>query len=394
MKELLAPLIVMGTLFLSGQHLVAQSWTQTSAPVTNWSSVVCSADGVKLAAVTIGGALFTSTNSGATWNQSTNSPTTNIAQMAFGAPRIASSADGSQLLAANYRGGIYRSLDLVSTWTQTSAPSNNWLGIASSADGNKLTALAQFFPPPDFYTSSDGGNTWHTNASPYDRWADLACSADGNVLVASGGLGTFLTSTNFGNSWITNVFAEANEVASSADGRRLLVTTGAGTVYLSTNFGLSWFQMSTPKINRIASSADGSKLVAADNLSPWLGISTNFGATWTATNMPPGTSISWGIKPVASSADGNEMVAAVNGGGIWIAQTTPSPHMNMTPANGSLQLSWPIPSMNFVLEQNSDLTTANWTIVTNPPAWNFTNLYDQVSLPLTGGPVFYRLVSP
>jgi hypothetical protein len=394
MKVLFGTLLALGAVFSSAQHLAAQTWVQTSAPVTNWSSVVCSADGVKLAAVTIGGALFTSTNSGATWIQSTNAPTTNTSIFASGAPRIASSADGSELLAANYGGGIYRSLDSGATWTQTSAPSNNWLGIVCSADGNKLTAMAQNFPPPDFYASSDGGNTWHTNTSPYDRWANLACSADGNTIVASGGIGTFLTSTNFGNSWITNVFAAANAAASSADGHRLLVTTGAGVVYVSTNFGLSWFQIATPKINRIASSADGSRLVAADNLSPWLGISTDSGSTWTATNIPPGTAITWGIKPVASSADGNELIAAVNGGGIWISQTTPSPQMKLSQASGGVQISWLIPSMSFTLEQNSDLTTPAWSIVTSLPAWNLTNLFDQVTLPLDGGPVFYRLISP
>lgn len=347
-----------------------------------------------MAAVTIGGTFFTSTNSGATWNQSTNAPTTNTVQQAFGAPRIASSADGSQLLAANYGGWVYRSLDSGLTWIQTSAPSNNWLGIVSSADGTKITGLARNFPPPDFYTSNDGGNTWHTNASPYDRWAGLACSADGNTIVAAGGIGTFLTSTNFGNSWITNVFVEADAAASSADGGRLLVTAAAGTLYVSTNFGLTWSQISTPKINRIASSADGSKLVAADNLTSWLGISTDFGTTWTATNIPPGTSITWGINPVTSSADGNEFFAAVNGGGIWKLQTTPSPQIKMTPASGSIQLSWLIPSMDFTLKQNSDLVSGTWTTVTNLPAWNLTNLYDQVTLPLAGGSVFYRLASP
>jgi photosystem II stability/assembly factor-like uncharacterized protein len=394
MKAFLGPLFGMGVLFFADPRPSAQSWVQTSAPITNWSSVVCSADGTKLAAVTIGGALFTSTNSGDTWNQSTNAPTTNTSQFASGTPRIASSADGSELLAANHGGGIYRSVDSGLTWTQTSAPSNNWLGIVSSADGNKLTALAQNFPPPDFYTSSDGGNTWHTNASPYDRWSDLACSADGNTIVAAGGTGTFLTSTNFGNSWTTDVVVDAVSAASSADGGRLLVAAGSSALYVSTNFGFSWVKISTPKINRIASSADGSKLVAADNLSPWLGISTDFGSTWTATNIPPGTAITWGIKPVASSADGDELVAAVNGGGIWISQTTPSPQIKMSPASGGVQLSWLIPSMNFTLEQNSDLTTADWTTVTNLPAWNLTNLYDQVTLPLAVGPVFYRLVSP
>ncbi|HTR41027.1 MAG TPA: hypothetical protein VMH87_05380 [Pseudomonadales bacterium] len=395
MKALLGLLLVIGILLFGNQPLAAQTWVQTMAPVTNWSSVVCSADGVKMAAVTIGGALFTSTNSGATWNQSTNAPTTNNIQQGFGAPRIASSADGSKLVATVYGGRIYQSVDAGSTWIQTSAPSNNWVGIVSSADGNKLTALAAVFPPPNFYTSSDGGNTWQTNASPYDRWGDLACSADGNTVFACGGIGTLLVSTNFCHSWTTNsLVTESQSAASSADGSRLLVVSGPGALYVSTNFGLSWVLINTPKISRIASSADGSRLGAVNNLTPWLGISTNFGAAWTPTNIPPGTSITWGVKPVALAADGNELVAAVNGGGIWISQTAPSPQMKIIPVGGTILLSWLIPSANFVLEQNSNLTTPNWSIVTNIPAWNLANLHDEVTLPLAGGTTFYRLVSP
>jgi hypothetical protein len=68
--------------------------------------------------------------------------------------------------------------------------------------------------------------------------------------------------------------------------------------------------------------------------------------------------------------------------------------MNTTPANGNLTLSWIIPSTNFVLEQNLDLTSTNWTDVTNMPVLNLTNLQDEVTLPLTNGSGFYRLATP
>jgi hypothetical protein len=68
--------------------------------------------------------------------------------------------------------------------------------------------------------------------------------------------------------------------------------------------------------------------------------------------------------------------------------------MNITPTNGNLALSWVIPSTNFVLQQNFDLTATNWTDVTNPPLLNLTNLQDEVTLPLTGGNCFYRLATP
>jgi hypothetical protein len=55
-------------------------------------------------------------------------------------------------------------------------------------------------------------------------------------------------------------------------------------------------------------------------------------------------------------------------------------------------LSWPSPPGDFVLQQNSDLTTTNWLTVTNTPA--LTNFQDQVMLPVAAGNYFYRLEYP
>jgi hypothetical protein len=194
MKLLAIPLLIAAvgsSLFSSLIPASAQTWTQTSAPITNWTAIASSADGVKLVAVASGGAIYTSTNSGASWAPATNAP-----DQAWRA--VASSADGNKLIAAVRGGGIYRSVDSGLTWTQTGASSNAWISITSSADGNKLAAVASIFPPPDFFTSSDSGTTWITNGSPYDRWLAIAASADGNTLVACGGLGTILASNQRG----------------------------------------------------------------------------------------------------------------------------------------------------------------------------------------------------
>ena len=47
--------------------------------------------------------------------------------------------------------------------------------------------------------------------------------------------------------------------------------------------------------------------------------------------------------------------------------------------------------MPFVLQENADLTTANWTDVTTTPVLNFTNLHHEVSVPLPSANRFYRL---
>src|SRR5437868_14167628 len=101
----------MRTIFLSAAATVggfvvistafAQTWTQTSAPITNWTAVASSADGSKLVAVTgyfigIGGVppgpIYTSHDSGVTW-KATSAPSTNWSA-------VASSADGTKLIAA------------------------------------------------------------------------------------------------------------------------------------------------------------------------------------------------------------------------------------------------------------------------------------------------------
>jgi hypothetical protein len=99
-------------------------------------------------------------------------------------------------------------------------------------------------------------------------------------------------------------------------------------------------------------------------------------------------------QSVASSADGNKLVAAVRNGGIYTWQSAPTPQLNLTFSNNHFALSWLVPSTNFLLQQNSDLSTTSWTDVTNPPVLNLTNLQNEVTLPSPGSNVFYRLKTP
>lgn len=127
-----------------------KTWTTTSAPNEGWLAVASSADGTKLVAVagvndvsiggTDGGPIYTSTNSGATW-QAANAP---IARWFC----VASSADGNRLVAGAFGdapgGGIYVSSNGGKDWTLTSAPTaEGWISVASSADGAKLVAVSE-----------------------------------------------------------------------------------------------------------------------------------------------------------------------------------------------------------------------------------------------------------
>jgi hypothetical protein len=59
-----------------------------------------------------------------------------------------------------------------------------------------------------------------------------------------------------------------------------------------------------------------------------------------------------------------------------------------------MALAWIIPSTNFVLQQNLDLTTTNWMDVTNTPVLNLTSLQNEIALSPTNSSGFYRLRTP
>jgi hypothetical protein len=189
-------------------------------------------------------------------------------------------------------------------------------------------------------------------------------------------------------------------VASSANGSRLTAAAyNAAPIFISTNSGTSWVPTAAPSNYwvSVASSADGIKLVAAAKY-PYsaagvIYTSADAGTTWTSNSAP---NENW--ASVASSADGRKLWAAATidgyyggSGLIYNSQTCSSPKLSITISGPNLSLSWLVPSMNFVLQQNADLTLTNWTDVTTPPTLNYTNLNYQVTVPASSGAIFYRL---
>ena len=409
-------LLVASTALLTANFAVAQTWTQTSAPVTNWTAVASSADGTKLVAVANASGIWVSTNSGATWTQTSAPPS--------GWFRVASSADGARLAAIgepspivgppplSYTGSFYASTNSGATWMSNNLPRVSKIGttsysLASSSDGRKLAALISSSLGSALFTSTNSGAAWITNSLPNGVWYSVASSAGGTRLIV-GGL-RILVSTNSGNTWTLTNPVTASFVSSSADSAECAAISGQ-LIYISTNSGATWTQTSAPATNWIAlaSSADGSRLVAVAGgrrslqnpvVTGPIYTSTNSGATWTSNNVPVHN---W--TSVASSADGCILVAAdagilstnvpdaTVGGGIWIARTTPVPQMNIIPINGNFTLSWVMPSTNFVMQQSSDL--GSWMDMTNKPVLNLTNLQNAVMLSPSSSRGFYRLKTP
>jgi photosystem II stability/assembly factor-like uncharacterized protein len=379
---------VLDGLFAAVNSVSAQTWTQTSAPTNLWYSVASSADGNKLVAAMGGqfwtGPIYTSTNAGTTWTL-TVAPSQHWMC-------VASSADGNKLAAAVSEGGIYTSTDAGATWNTNNLASQNWLSIASSADGLKLAAVLS---TSLVYLSTDGGATWTSNTTPVTDLRCVVSSADGTRLVASDNVGRIVSSTNSGVTWIqpASLGGNVSSLAASADGRKLLAlsTLLSGMIlgYSSTNSGNNWTSNGLPLANSwqtAASSADGTKLVVGSG-KHGIYSSTDSGSDWHSNDIP---NLVW--QAVASSADGNRLVAVAWNNGIWTAQTAPVPALNLMPTNGNLKLSWVVPSTNFLLQQSFDLSS--WTVVTNPPVLNLTDLQEEVVLSPTNNTGFYRFKTP
>lgn len=379
-------------LFAAAHSAFAQSWTLTSAPVTNWGGVVSSADGSKISAIAESQKMYTSSNSGATW-VTNNEPGGNFVPFSC----IASSADGTRLVGGNNNSGeIATSADSGTTWVvRTNYVDCYWSSALSSTDGRTLVLCEE--EAPIFFSTNWGAN-WSILAHlPYHGYGSYAAlSADGTRLVVANNNTGIYTTTNLGGAWVTNNLALAwKAMASSADCRKLVAAT-TNSIYTSSDSGITWLKRTnSPSLapwQSVASSADGARLVAAAGGYYAAGpiyTSTNSGVTWTSNNLPVQNWVS-----VASSADGNKLVAVVYNGGIWVSQSTPAPLLNITSSGTNLSLSWTVPSANFILRQKADLGAANWLTLTNVPTLNLSNLQNQVNLSPSNSNGFFRLAVP
>jgi hypothetical protein len=381
MKKWFPEVVVFCAILMVVQYAFSQSWRQCSSRPYITTAIAASADGRAIMAVGSGNPAL-SIDSGNTW-------ITDIPDTSDGST-IAISANGTKMVAIFETGYVSVSTNSGLTWTQTSLPA--WYGsCASSADGTKLVVALW---GDSIYTSTNSGISWLTNNAANNNWISVASSSDGTKLAAAADYDQIYTSTNSGLTWSptsapTNIYW--NSIASSFDGTHLIATGDNGT-YFSTNSGSSWKQVIiTGKGAGVASSANGSKLIVCSyGDGAQIYTSTNFGVDWASTNIP---GKQW--LCAASSADGYELLAGeLNGGGVWIYQVTPSPQLKITRPANDVTLSWLVPSTNFTLQQNMDLTTTNWLTLTNVPMLNLTNLNYEITLPASSGNSFFQLVTP
>ena len=311
---------------------------ETSAPLAVWRAIASDSTGTKLAAAAEGGGIYTSSDSGITWDPQTS-----------GLPAfanwysIASSSNGTKLAAVVLGGGIYTSSNSGSNWTlRTSGlpASASWYSIASDSTGMKLAAVAY----AGIYMSTDSGSNWTQRTSGLPDsvdWRAITSSSDGTKLAAVMYGGGIYRSTNSGVNWTITSAPSAPEdpqettwvsIASSSDGTKLAaggVRTSSrsglnrnigGRIWTSSDSGVNWDRptnglpsgrpdnLGQADWRGIAISSDGTKLVAIDSAGGGIYMSRDSGSNW---NRRTGGG-RW--LSVASSSDGRKI--AFGAGGI------------------------------------------------------------------------------
>lgn len=260
---------------------------RTSAGVRNWRSIACSSDGFKIVAAAYGQNLFTSNDGGETWVERTASGVKNWLS-------VDSSSDGNKIVASGGVGSyVYTSSDAGLTWNQTSIA--NPAIVSCSSDGLKIVGSYSAITDQIFF-SSDGGTSWLTksvSATPANYTQSAKISGDGTKIVAnvkSSGTGTgyLYRSTNGGDNWTRQDNAGerrwGNAIDCSNDGVKIISAPSSGYVYISSNSGISWLELTSigsRSWQSFCMSDDGSKIFAA----PYNGSifrSVNGGTSWSA----------------------------------------------------------------------------------------------------------------
>jgi hypothetical protein len=246
-----------GYIYTSSNY--GSNWTQTSAysDSSGWTSIASDSTGQYLAAVVRGvdGYIHTSSNYGVNWTQIT-------APYSEGWASIASDSTGQYLAVVGFGGYIYTSNNYGSSWTQrTSAPTEPWWSIASDSTGQYLAVVQN---PGPIYTSINYGASWSQTSAPTAAWWSIASDSTGQYLASVNG--SIFTSIDYGSNWKrTSAPSETcYHIASDSTGQYLAVTVSLGSIYTSSNYGTSWTPTSVPSENwwSIASDSTGQYLAA------------------------------------------------------------------------------------------------------------------------------------
>ena len=117
------------------------------------------------------------------------------------------------------------------------------------------------------------------------------------------------------------------------------------------------------------------------NDGPWMPVSG-------LTNWTSQVTLTQGVNTIrAYAVDNRGQFSATNS--VSVVQTPGAPSLAVTRSSSSVIVSWPYPSTGFVLQQNSNLSTTNWTTAGFTVTTN--DVSNSITLPAPAGSLLFRL---
>jgi hypothetical protein len=242
------------------------TWIQTSASQDNIKGIACSTNG-NVVAAGYQSYVTTSIDSGTNWGsyQFTGGSAVNF---------FALSDDGRVMLSGGY---VSVSTDTGGTWNTTPLGAIGDGGVAVCKNGGLLIVAGH--TSFGIYTSTNTGTTWQMTAAPNANYNGLAASADGSIILAVAYGDGIYVSTNSGATFLhTNMVAPWFGASMSADGKKFAIQNLNGQVLFSTDFGASWIQSNPPvdgypSWDHSATAANGETFVIGYPYEIWANIS-------------------------------------------------------------------------------------------------------------------------
>jgi len=283
MKVILLPPVCLSILLPSSPPVADAQWVQTNGPFGG--SVQCLAvSGTNLFAGTLGGGVYSSTNSGVSWTVA-SSGLTNMYESAL-------AVSGTNLFAGTLGSGVFLSTNNGTSWTAASNGLTDSVVNGLAVFGTKIFAGTW----GGAFLSTDDGKSWTAVDSGLTNLCVNCFAVIGTYLFAGtgtnlfeGGGGVFL-STDGAAHWtaantdLTDVNGIPFTVYSLAVfGTNLLAGTLGGGVRVSTNNGTGWTAANTGlTLSFVKAFAVSGTNLFAGTIGVFL--STNDGKSWTAVN--------------------------------------------------------------------------------------------------------------
>lgn len=200
-----------------------------NCPQSRWRRVSTDSNGQYLVAsnieVTFTGYIYTSSNYGTSWTQRTAAGNRNWSGLAV-------NSSGSIMYACVFGGAIWRSTNSGASWSVINNANINWIDIATDSTGTKVVAVVK---GGGIYTSINSGVTWsNSNDAPIANWECVASDSTGTNLIA-GSNGSIYISNNSGVNWIQQTSSPTNviwiSVTTNSDGTEYSAAVLDGGIY-------------------------------------------------------------------------------------------------------------------------------------------------------------------